>query len=288
MARFVDQTGRPGPGYLADRRLSEKRDFPVSGISWYEAAAYAEFAGKSLPTGVHWDMARDEDTPLLRLGGLENFAPFSNFYGKGPVAVGSLPGITSYGAFDMAGNVRGVVLEQDPEGKIASGRRLGRSYLHVRQFKPGSPMDRSPKNGFRCAFYPSPEKIPNKFPDLYKQRPVADSVFQTYREQFSYDKTDLQPRVEWRKENSEGWIQEKITFDAAYGGERVIAYLFLPRNTPPPYQTVIFFPGAAASYRRSSQARVSLMSSFLGGVWSVSYNFSCLSGTGVPKRSYVG
>src|SRR3989475_12857916 len=36
-----------------------------------------------------------------------------------------------------------------------------------------------------------------------------------------------------RKENSEGWIQEKITFDAAYGGERVIAYLFLPHNTPP-------------------------------------------------------
>jgi len=82
---------------------------------------------------------------------------------------------------------------------------------------------------------------------------VVDSVFQAYREQFSYDKTDLQARVEWRKENSEGWIQEKVTFDAAYGGERVIAYLFLPRNKPPPYQTVIFFPGAAAFYRRSSQ-----------------------------------
>ena len=125
-------------------------------------------------------------------------------------------------------------------------------------------MDRSPKNGFRCALYPSPEKIPKKafqeeglpedeFPDLYKQRPVADSVFQAYREQFSYDKADLQARVEWRKENSEGWIQEKVTFDAAYGGERVIAYLFLPREHAPPYQTVIFFPGAAASYRRSSQ-----------------------------------
>ena len=134
MARFVDQTGRPGPATWQTGDYPEKRDFPVSGISWYEAAAYAEFAGKSLPTGVHWDMARDEDTPLLRLGGLENFAPFSNFSGKGPVAVGSLPGITPYGAFDMAGNVRGVVLEQDLEGKIASGRRLGRSYLHVRQF----------------------------------------------------------------------------------------------------------------------------------------------------------
>ena len=32
-------------------------DFPVTGISWYEAAAYAEFAGKSLPTIYHWNRA---------------------------------------------------------------------------------------------------------------------------------------------------------------------------------------------------------------------------------------
>ena len=29
-------------------------DYPVAGVSWYEAAAYAEFAGKSLPTFFHW------------------------------------------------------------------------------------------------------------------------------------------------------------------------------------------------------------------------------------------
>jgi hypothetical protein len=129
MARFVDQTGRPGPAtWQAGDYPEQQGDFPVSGISWYEAAAYAEFVGKSLPTEVNWGMARGEDTPMLWRG-LENIAPFSNFSGKGPVAVGSLPGITSYGAFDTAGNVRGVVLEQDPEGKIASGRRLGRSTM---------------------------------------------------------------------------------------------------------------------------------------------------------------
>ena len=169
-------------------------------------------------------------------------------------------------------------LEKRPESRYSSAEAMledlkkSRDALRSAETRPflfnslsqAPAMDRSPKNGFRCALYPSPEKIPEKafqvegipedeFPDLYKQRPVADSVFQAYREQFSYDKTDLQARVEWRKENSEGWIQEKITFDAAYGGERVIAYLFLPRNTSPPYQTVIFFPGAAATSRRSSQ-----------------------------------
>src|SRR6516162_37043 len=39
---------------------------------------------------------------------------------------------------------------------------------------------------------------------------------------------------------------------------------------------------------RSSQARVSLIISFLGGLWSVSYNFSCLSWVRAPKRSNIG
>ena len=56
---FVDQTGQLGPAtWEAGDYPEGQGDYPVSGISWYEAAAYAEFAGKSLPTGYHWDMAR--------------------------------------------------------------------------------------------------------------------------------------------------------------------------------------------------------------------------------------
>lgn len=32
-----------------------------------------------------------------------------------------------------------------------------------------------------------------------------------------------------------------------------MAYLFLPKNTPPPYQTVIYFPGSASVRQRSSK-----------------------------------
>jgi len=59
--------------------------------------------------------------------------------------------------------------------------------------------------------------------------------------------------VESRDENSERWIQERITFDAAYGGERIIAILFLPKNIKPPHQTVIYFPGEQAILRNSSK-----------------------------------
>ena len=55
MDLFKDQTGRAGPsswefGTYPDGMATH----PVGGVSWYEAAAYARFAGKQLPTLFHW------------------------------------------------------------------------------------------------------------------------------------------------------------------------------------------------------------------------------------------
>jgi len=53
--RFIDSTGRPGPaGWQLSTFPSDEEDLPVGGISWYEAAAYAKFRGKELPTVHHW------------------------------------------------------------------------------------------------------------------------------------------------------------------------------------------------------------------------------------------
>jgi dienelactone hydrolase len=268
---FVDQTGLPGPaGWQAGDYPEGQADYPVSGISWYEAAAYAEFSGKSLPTGNHWGIARGEYTPMIQypqLGGFALLAPFSNFLGKGAVAVGSLPGVTAYGAFDMAGNVREWCWNKTPKGRVIRGGAWGENTYMFDNMSQAPAMDRSAKNGFRCALYFEPEKIPGsafqmvkslglpligETEDFAKQEPVPDSIFQVYKEQFSYDKTDLKARVESKKESPE-WTLEKISFEAAYGGERVMAYLFLPKNAVPPYQSVIYMGGDAPVFQRSSQ-----------------------------------
>jgi len=44
---------------------------------------------------------------------------------------------------------------------------------------------------------------------------------------------------------------EKVTFDAAYDRERVTAYLFLPKNASPPFQTVVYYPALLAFTRQA-------------------------------------
>ncbi len=55
MAEFTDKSGRPGPAtWQAGDYPEGQGDYPVSCISWYEATAYALYAGKDLPTVKHW------------------------------------------------------------------------------------------------------------------------------------------------------------------------------------------------------------------------------------------
>ena len=46
-----------------------------------------------------------------------------------------------------------------------------------------------------------------------------------------------------------GMAHGKVSYAAAYGGERIPAYLFLPKNATPPYQVWWVFPGANVDLR---------------------------------------
>ena len=68
MNHFRDATGRPGPATWRNGSFPPGRqEHPVCGVSWFEAAAFARFAGKSLPTIHHWQWAADTDQPEKRI-----------------------------------------------------------------------------------------------------------------------------------------------------------------------------------------------------------------------------
>jgi eukaryotic-like serine/threonine-protein kinase len=266
MAEFVDRTDRPGPStWQAGTYPDGQGNYPVSGVSWYEAAAYAGFTGKVLPTGTHWGLARGEQTTLItwpQLGGYAILAPFSNFGNNGPVPVGSMPGITSHGVYDMAGNVREWCWNETPSGRLLRGGAWNDNTYRFTEPAQAPAFDRSAHNGFRRAFYPDPGMIPDAVTarttfgpgkDFYEEQPVTDAIFQVYKEQFSYDNTALNDRLEVIDDSSDSWIHQRISFDAAYGNERVIIHLFLPKSAEPPYQTVVYFPGSASLFQTSSE-----------------------------------
>jgi dienelactone hydrolase len=67
----------------------------------------------------------------------------------------------------------------------------------------------------------------------------------------NYDKSELQPVIEATEDLSIYTRREKVAFNAASGNERMNAYLYLPRTGKPPFQTVLYFPGANAGLLNS-------------------------------------
>ena len=247
MARFVDGTGRPGPAtWQAGTFPSGQGNMPVGGVSWYEAAAFAKFAGKSLPTIYHW--ARVATVQFARF-----VVPLGNLEGNGPQPIGTPRGISLFGVSDLAGNVREWCVNDAGRGQrfILGGGWTDPKYAFVDAYAQ-PPIDRAAINGIRLAKYDSADTsiaraslpIPRAFTDFSRERPVSDAAYSAFLPQYDYDPIPLDAKVEVRDSTPEDWISEKVTFTAAYGNERMAAWVFLPRNAKPPYQTVVIFPGS--------------------------------------------
>ncbi len=253
MALFRDKTGRPGPATWEGGDYPEgQADYPVTGVSWYEAAAYAEFAGKSLPTIYHWNKAAGT-------WATNYIVPASNFGRSGLAPVGKYASLGPYGTYDQAGNAKEWCWNSAGAKRYLLGGAWNEPAYMFTDADAQSPFTREVNIGFRLVKYPSAPaavalaNLEMPYRDYSRERPVADNVFQIYQGLYSYDKTPLNAKVEGVDDGNGDWRREKVTFDAAYGNERVIAYVFVPKHGRPPFQTVVYFPGSNVIYERSSE-----------------------------------
>ncbi len=242
MSRLVDTTGRPGPAtWELGAHAAGRDDYPVGGLSWYEAAAYCAFAGKRLPTAYHWYNATHQDQ-------LSDIVRLSNFGPDGPAPVGRYAGMGDFGTYDMAGNVKEWVWNATGDKRFILGGGWGEPTYQFGQPDARRPLERLPTHGVRCARYVEPLEPallePITLESGARERvPVSDEVFEAYRGLYTYAHTPLDAAIEAVDDRSPYWRKETVSFAAAYGGERVTALLFLPKDAAPPYQTVLWFPG---------------------------------------------
>jgi dienelactone hydrolase len=256
-ALFRDATGRPGPAtWQGGTYPAGQDDFPVTGVSWYEAHAYLTFAGKQMLTLPHWVRVAD-------FGGVSHTLLRANFGGRGPVAVGTTRALSRFGTQDLAGNVKEWVA--NPAGGdlryIAGGGWDEPPYMYdLSDARPA--LQRAANFGIRGARFDPDDhsydtlggSIATPRRDYTNERPVATPVFEAYRRLFAYDRTPVVASAPTVRDTHPDWRIETVTFPAVYGNETIIAHVFLPKRGTPPFQTIVWVTGSSQYAMKSSQA----------------------------------
>jgi len=266
---FTDRTGLPGPSSWVNQEFPEgKGNHPVTDITWYEAA-YAEFVGKNLPTIFQWEKAArngatDPFGMVMPWGLLfppETIERRANFNGKALAAVDSYEfGISPYGCYNMAGNVKEWCLNEVADGYVTTGGSWEDPQYLFAYYGNFSGFYSSRALGFRCvrnaASATSDQgamKI-NLAARTPSYSPVNEATFGNFLSHYQYDKAPLEAHADETGE-TEDWIREKVSF-AGVQGDRIMAYLYLPKRAAKPFQCLNFIPPAPEFLGMRSTAEI--------------------------------
>jgi pimeloyl-ACP methyl ester carboxylesterase len=160
----------------------------------------------------------------------------------------------------MAGNVREWCLNAGGKDRFILGGGWNDQPYQFTDAYTQPPFDRSPTNGIRLVKYftadpnlrLAEQPLQRAWRDFLRERPVPDPIFSAYRQMYAYDRTPLDAKV-LETVNEGDWVRELVRMNAAYAGDSLLVYLYLPKHGVKPYPAVVYFPGSNAIRDRAPQ-----------------------------------
>jgi DNA-binding winged helix-turn-helix (wHTH) protein/formylglycine-generating enzyme required for sulfatase activity/dienelactone hydrolase len=245
--RFVDASGHPGPAGWSDGRPPPGTEaLPVTGISWYEAMAYARYRGMTLPSARHWARAAlgllERKWPLARAA-----VPAAHLEGTTPIPVDAGEAYATWGALNMIGNVREWTRGYSGAQKLSLGSSFAGPRWNYALPAMEPPMRRAADQGFRLASYDESFEI---FPlitlnaEVPELPEVSDEEFTGLSLPLRYRTHQVTAQdVRLVAEEQEGaWSRRTVLIPTHDDEDPLPVLLFVPQASKGPYQPIVFLP----------------------------------------------
>jgi len=242
--RFVDSTGRPGPALWVNGGFSPGTgDLPVTGVSWYEAMAYARYRGMTLPTGRHWARAAlglDESRwPLAPA-----LVASANIGASSPQPVTNDAALSTWGAVNMVGNVREWTTTRNGDSRLSLGLSFASQDWRYALPETSQPLSRRPDQGFRLASYidevtDAPMAMGDRRPEVpdlsaHEYAAIAEPLIHRHDPSVS-------ARVDYVRPDHD-WIRERLVIRADSLAESLPVLVFRPVASVGHVQPIVYLP----------------------------------------------
>ncbi len=251
---FVGKYGKLGPSNWSYGKFpSGLENHPVTGISWFEARAYAKFKNLTLPNIFQWTYASGIPENFMTVN--QSVTKQSNYDSSQLREVSNSSG--SYnGLNNIGGNAKEWAL--NPNGKNKEkysimGGAFNESPYTFNNYYSSSPFDRTIGNGLRLSknLTNNQSDLDNEIiPDFQRNfddlDDVSDEVFEVYKSQFDYNKP-LNSKTTNIENFQEGYTAQKFELETTYeSDEKLTGYIVFSNKFKNKYDPVIVFPNAGS------------------------------------------